>query len=88
MVLRRGRRNGTTSVMGREKNKGEPNLGVAAAIDVAGSMRALASLCGVTGAAVLKWLYGRPTAERAKQIEQKTGVPRKMMRPDLFGDLQ
>jgi DNA-binding transcriptional regulator YdaS (Cro superfamily) len=56
------------------------------AIRVAGSQRALAARCGVTQAAVSKWvLGGRVPAERCVEIERATSgaVRCEELRPDI-----
>lgn len=60
------------------------NRGVKAAIDAAGSLRALGKMCEVSSTAVFKWLHIHIPAERAIQVEAKTGVPRSTLRPDLW----
>lgn len=62
------------------------NQGVLRAVEVAGSQMALADLLGVRQPAVFRWLYSNVTPERAKEIEDATGVPRGLIRPDIFGE--
>jgi DNA-binding transcriptional regulator YdaS (Cro superfamily) len=57
-------------------------LALRAAIKVAGSMRALAHLIGVTPAAVAQW--DCVPAKRVVDVERATGVPREQLRPDLY----
>lgn len=52
------------------------------AIAAAGSVAALALKIGVTPQAVSAW--DRVPAERAKDVEVATGVPRYELRPDLW----
>lgn len=56
--------------------------GLKAAIKAAGNMTALARLLGVTGEAVYQW--DEVPIRRAAQIAKLTGVPLKVLRPDLF----
>lgn len=60
------------------------NQGIIEAIRTAGSQQALAQAIGVTQGAVSYYLRGRVPALRAVQIEKATGVPRAVIRPDLF----
>ena len=60
------------------------NPGVQRAIEIAGGQVALADECGVSHAAVAKWLWRSCPAKRAVQIEEKTGVDRAEIRPDLY----
>ncbi len=55
-----------------------------AAIEIAGSARALAKILNVTPMAVSQWKDRGVPAERAVSIEQATGVSRKLLRPDIF----
>ena len=64
----------------------EPNSGVQLAIEVAGTQEALAELCGVRQPSVYHWLYRSCPPVRAVQLENVTGVPRELIRPDLFTD--
>jgi DNA-binding transcriptional regulator YdaS (Cro superfamily) len=56
--------------------------GIAAAIDAAGSLRKLATLLSIQHSAILKWKA--VPAHRILEIEQKTGVPREILRPELY----
>lgn len=56
--------------------------GLGRAIDVAGGMRALARAIGVTQPAISNWK--RVPASRVAQVERATGVPRDVLRPDLY----
>lgn len=47
---------------------------------------ALAEGLGVTPGAVSQW--DRVPAERVLDVERLTGIPRKMLRPDIFGEAQ
>lgn len=55
------------------------------AIAVAGSIAALAARIGITPQAVSAW--ERVPAERAREIEIATGIPRCELRPDLWDAL-
>ncbi|HXJ61928.1 MAG TPA: Cro/CI family transcriptional regulator [Verrucomicrobiae bacterium] len=55
---------------------------LAKAIQVVGSIAALAAKIGVKPQAVSAW--DRVPAERAKAVEAATGVPRHELRPDLW----
>jgi DNA-binding transcriptional regulator YdaS (Cro superfamily) len=52
----------------------------------AGGQARLAKLLGVTRQAVCQWK--RVPADRVREIERLTGVPREVLRPDLFGAAQ
>lgn len=52
------------------------------AIEAAGSGSALAAMLGISPQAVLQW--DRVPAERAKQVAEATGIPRHVLRPDLW----
>jgi DNA-binding transcriptional regulator YdaS (Cro superfamily) len=56
--------------------------GLKVALRVAGGAKALAHLLGVNRQAVDKWRH--VPAERIVQIERLTGVPRAILRPDLY----
>jgi len=56
--------------------------GVARAVSAAGTYSELARMLGVSRAAVNKWKQV-PEA-RVDEIERLTGVPRYLLRPDLF----
>lgn len=64
--------------------KGKPNFGISMAIERAGSQKKLAELLGCTQPNVVYWLYHKVPAERAAQIESKMGIPRRLIRPDLW----
>jgi DNA-binding transcriptional regulator YdaS (Cro superfamily) len=66
------------------RRSGEPNRGVLEAIKRLKSQRALAELMGVTQPTIGGWLWEKITAERAIELETKTGVSRRVIRPDLF----
>jgi DNA-binding transcriptional regulator YdaS (Cro superfamily) len=57
-------------------------MGLKAAIKAAGGLRSLARLLGITHQAILQW--NRVPAERLLEIEEKTGVARERLRPDLY----
>lgn len=44
----------------------------------------IASALGVDKGTVTKWLRSKIPAERVKEIEQVTGVPRHELRPDIW----
>lgn len=68
-----------------KRTEGKPkNNGVQTAVDIVGGTYALAKLCGVAQPTVMKWIYTSCPAERAVQIEIKTGVQRELIRPDVF----
>jgi DNA-binding transcriptional regulator YdaS (Cro superfamily) len=68
-----------------DKYDDDANPGVVKAIQWAGSQELLANALGVSQPAISKYLYDNCPAERAVQIENVTGVDRKLIRPDLFG---
>lgn len=70
--------------MANRKEFKQRNTGVQLAIDKVGGTYALAKLCNVAQPTVVKWALTSCPASRAVQIEQKTGVSREVIRPDLF----
>lgn len=56
------------------------------ATDLIGSQGKLARLCGVSSTAVWKWVQSskRLPGEYVLQVEAATGVPRHLLRPDLY----
>jgi DNA-binding transcriptional regulator YdaS (Cro superfamily) len=58
------------------------DLGLAKAIEAAGSKRELARKLGVDSAAVVRWR--RVPYERLLQVEEAVSVPRHVLRPELF----
>ena len=56
--------------------------GLKAALEAAGSMRALARALGISHQAVIQWT--RIPTERIIEVERVTGVDRKRLRPDLY----
>lgn len=56
------------------------------AVAIAGSQSAFGRICGVGQPAVSKWLQlGRSLpAQHVLIVEQRTGVPRYLLRPDLY----
>jgi DNA-binding transcriptional regulator YdaS (Cro superfamily) len=64
------------------KRRQEIDEGLRKAIEVAGSLRRLAMLLGITPAALLEWW--RVPAHRILQVEAVTGIPREQLRPDLY----
>lgn len=76
----------------RKKKKGgfpprpeDQNPGVAKAIERAGSQKQLAEMMGVDQPLITHWLYRSCPPVRAKQIEEKLGVSRKEICPEIFG---
>jgi DNA-binding transcriptional regulator YdaS (Cro superfamily) len=57
--------------------------GLEQAIAAAGSMTALAIALGVTPQSVAGW--DQVPAERCLAVEAATGVPRHVLRPDIYG---
>jgi len=60
-------------------------IGLQIAIKAAGSMRGLARLLGIAPQSIVRWKSGIP-AERIVEVERVTGVPRAVLRPDLYLD--
>lgn len=59
--------------------------GLKTAITAAGGMRKLARLLGLSHASVQEWSRVRKIpADRLLKIERVTGVPREVLRPDLY----
>lgn len=56
------------------------------AMEVVGGGKALGRAVGVSGVAVQKWLRKRIPAERCAAVEKITGVSKKELRPDLWGE--
>lgn len=56
------------------------------AVECIGSQSELARLCGVSQAAVWKWLQSskRLPAEHVLRVEEKTGISRHWLRPDIY----
>jgi len=56
------------------------------AVDVAGTQQAMADICGVSQAAVWKWLKTSKQlpAEYVLRVEAATGVSRHHLRPDIY----
>lgn len=52
-----------------------------------GGQAALAAALGVTQGAISHWRTGRsrPNVRDVARIEEKTGIPRNVLRPDIFG---
>lgn len=55
---------------------------LAEAVTRAGSVAKLAAMLGVSRQLIYKWK--RVPAERVREIERLTGVPRETLRPDLY----
>lgn len=63
--------------------KGEPrDEGLVRAIEAAGSISALARRLGISQPSVSSWV--RTPADRVRAVEEVTGVPREVLRPDIF----
>jgi DNA-binding transcriptional regulator YdaS (Cro superfamily) len=60
-------------------------MGLQIAIKAAGSMRGLARLLEIAPQSIVRWKNGIP-AERVVEVERVTGVPRSVLRPDLYLD--
>jgi DNA-binding transcriptional regulator YdaS (Cro superfamily) len=60
----------------------ERDSGVLAAIEAAGGIKALARALGVNQAAVSRWTH--IPAHQIIPIERTLGVPRQVLRPDLY----
>ena len=48
------------------------------------SLKEFGELFGVHKTTVMRWEEGQIPAERAVEIEQKTGISRRDLRPDLY----
>ena len=57
------------------------DVGLRRAVDAMGSVVALANALGIKQSAIHQW--PRIPAERVVQVEQATGIPRHLLRPDL-----
>lgn len=62
------------------------HLTLKSAVEAAGSQTAFAEICGVSQAAVWKWLNGEKhlPAEHVLKVEAATGISRHDLRPDLY----
>ena len=60
------------------------DAGLERAIDAAGGVAQLARRIGIAQPSVSNW--NRVPAERVIAVESATGVPRKVLRPDLYGE--
>ncbi|WP_084445306.1 transcriptional regulator [Sphingomonas sp. TDK1] len=63
-----------------------PSQSLERAVAIAGSQSALARVCGISQAAVWKWLANGKhlPAEHVLRVEKATGVPRSLLRPDIY----
>jgi len=52
------------------------------------SMSELARRLGVHRSAVLHWERGRISPQRAVDLERRIGIPREVLRPDIFGPVE
>lgn len=71
----------------RPMDKGlTPFEALKSAVRTAGSMSALARMCGVSPTAVWKWVQSskRLPAEHVLKVEAETGVSRHLLRPDIY----
>lgn len=68
----------------KKEFKQEPNVGILKAIELAGGQIKLAEMMQVAQPAIHHWLYYSCPAVRAKEIEEKLGVPRKQICPQIF----
>lgn len=57
--------------------------GLRLAIERAGGVRVLARMVGVSHAAISQW--ARVPVDRLKRVSEITGIPREVLRPDIFG---
>jgi DNA-binding transcriptional regulator YdaS (Cro superfamily) len=64
----------------------EPLEALHAAVEAAGSQSELARICNVTQPAVWRWLQTakRLPAEYVLTVEAATGIPRHLLRPDIY----
>jgi len=62
--------------------KGRRDLGLRLAIEAKGSVRALAAALGMSASSLLEWR--RVPSHRILQVEAVTGVPRELLRPELY----
>ena len=56
------------------------------AVEAAGGFTALGRLLGITGEAIMQWKRVPPT--RVLAVEAATGVPKELLRPDLYQPLE
>jgi DNA-binding transcriptional regulator YdaS (Cro superfamily) len=49
------------------------------------TLEALARRLGIGKASLCKWEKGRVPAERCPDVEKITGIPRSLLRPDIYG---
>jgi DNA-binding transcriptional regulator YdaS (Cro superfamily) len=68
------------------KQKITPYQALLQAVDAAGSLAALARLCGVSTTAVWKWVQSakRISPEYVLRVEDATGISRHLLRPDIY----
>ena len=52
------------------------------------SIESLAETLGVERTTVWRWERGRVPVDRLPDVEKATGIPRRDLRPDIFGDAQ
>ncbi len=70
--------------MARQEITPEMVAGLQRAIGAAGNRAWLARGLGLDGSAV--WRWKKVPAERCAEIERLYGVPRAILRPDIFGE--
>ncbi len=59
-----------------------PQMALKRAVEVAGGPTALGRLLGISGEAIVQW--GRVPPLRVLDVERVTGVPKELLRPDLY----
>ncbi len=59
-----------------------PEMALKRAIKAAGGVNALGRHLGISGAAVVQWVY--TPAKRVLEVERVTGVAKELLRPDLY----
>lgn len=64
--------------------KNAPNPGVLKAIEIAGSQMKLAEAMNVAQPAIYHWLYYKCPPNRAKDIEDRLGIPKSETCPEVF----
>lgn len=71
-------------------NTDDPADVFAEGVGIIGSGSATARLFGVTQPTIWRWLKGRKPcpAEHVAIFEEATGIPKRRIRPDLYGDHQ
>jgi DNA-binding transcriptional regulator YdaS (Cro superfamily) len=67
---------------GPKPSIGDREAGLVEAINISGSITALAKKLGISPQAITLWK--RIPSNRLLQIEEVTGIPRERLRPDLY----